>query len=108
MASRPPRSADPNPARSSGDAGVGVPAAELPRIFERFYRGDRSRTGSGSSLGLSLARAFARAHGGDLTALSVQGAGCVFTLRLRRYLVLNSLEESVWLPLSSMARTSHL
>jgi heavy metal sensor kinase len=66
------------------DTGVGVAPGELPRIFERFYRGDGSRTGRGSGLGLSLARAFARAHGGDLTAVSAPGRGSTFTLRLRR------------------------
>ena len=65
------------------DTGIGVSAADLPRIFERFYRGDGSRTGHGSGLGLSLARAFARAHGGDLTAVSTLGSGSVFTLHLR-------------------------
>jgi heavy metal sensor kinase len=66
------------------DTGGGVPAEELPRIFERFYRGDGSRTGPGSGLGLSLARAFARAHGGDVTAVSTPGKGSVFSLRLKR------------------------
>ena len=66
------------------DTGAGISAADLPRIFERFYRGDGSRTGPGSGLGLSLAQAFARAHGGDLTAASAPGSGSVFTLRLRR------------------------
>ena len=66
------------------DTGLGIAPTELPRVFERFYRGDRSRTGRGSGLGLSLARAFARAHGGDLTAVSTPGVGSVFTLRLKR------------------------
>jgi signal transduction histidine kinase len=65
------------------DTGIGVPAGDLPRIFERFYRVDGSRSGRGSGLGLSLARAFARAHGGDLTAASAPGRGSTFTLRLR-------------------------
>ncbi len=66
------------------DTGMGVSAEGLPRIFERFYRGDGSRTGHGSGLGLSLARAFARAHGGDLTAVSTLGSGSELTLRLKR------------------------
>ena len=65
------------------DTGIGVQPVQLPRIFERFFRGDGSRSGLGNGLGLSLARAFARAHGGDLTAVSTLGKGSVFTLRLR-------------------------
>ena len=65
------------------DTGIGVSAEDLPKIFERFYRVDGSRTGHGSGLGLSLARAFARAHGGDLTAVSTPGSGSVFALRLK-------------------------
>ncbi len=61
------------------DTGVGIDAAELPHIFERFYRGDRSRSKSGTGLGLSLARAIARAHGGDITVQSSLRDGSAFT-----------------------------
>lgn len=64
------------------DTGIGIFPEELPRIFERFYRGDRSRSQEGSGLGLSLARAIARAHGGDLTAASVPHQGSTFTVTL--------------------------
>lgn len=64
------------------DTGQGVPAEELPRIFQRFYRGDRSRSDRGNGLGLSLALAFARAHGGDIQVESAPGRGSVFTLSL--------------------------
>lgn len=61
------------------DTGVGISAEDLPLIFERFYRGDRSRSESGTGLGLSLARAIARAHGGDITVESRPSGGSVFT-----------------------------
>ncbi|MET0502690.1 MAG: HAMP domain-containing sensor histidine kinase, partial [Candidatus Binatia bacterium] len=64
------------------DTGVGISAAELPRIFERFYRCDHSRSQPGPGLGLSLARAIARLHGGDITVQSVIGQGSAFTITL--------------------------
>jgi heavy metal sensor kinase len=66
------------------DTGAGIPEADLPRIFQRFYRGDQSRTGNGTGLGLSLALAFARAHGGDIVATSTPGRGSTFTVSLPR------------------------
>ena len=45
---------------------MGIPPDDLPRIFERFYRGDQSRSHAGIGLGLSLARAIARSYGGDI------------------------------------------
>ena len=62
------------------DTGPGISEADLPRIFERFYRGDPSRAQSGSGLGLSLARTIARSHGGDIAAVSRMGEGSVFTV----------------------------
>jgi len=64
------------------DSGPGIPEQEQSRIFERFYRGDKSRTAQGSGLGLSLALAFARAHGGDITVASHPGTGSTFMLIL--------------------------
>lgn len=64
------------------DTGVGISAAELPRIFERFYRCDHSRSQPGTGLGLSLARAIARAHGGDITVQSAIDQGSAFTITL--------------------------
>jgi signal transduction histidine kinase len=58
------------------DDGPGFPPGGVERAFERFYRGDRSRTGSGSGLGLSIVRELAIAHGGTAIAenLSPRGA----------------------------------
>jgi signal transduction histidine kinase len=64
------------------DEGEGIPAEELPRIFDRFYKGDASR---GSGLGLTIAKRLVQAHGGEITATSRadQGTVVVFTLPSR-------------------------
>jgi heavy metal sensor kinase len=64
------------------DTGIGISPGDLSRIFERFFRGDQSRSQEGIGLGLSLARAIARAHGGDLTATSILNQGSTFTVTL--------------------------
>jgi len=66
------------------DRGPGVPEADLPRIFERFYRVDRSRTRDpgGTGLGLSIVRHLVELHGGRVSAANRPGGGAVFTLRL--------------------------
>ena len=66
------------------DTGIGIPADDLPHVFERFYRCDQSRSEPGTGLGLSLARAFARAHQGDITVTSAPGQGSTFSLVLPR------------------------
>ena len=66
------------------DTGIGISADESARIFERFYRCDRSRSKEGNGLGLSLALAFVRAHGGDITVNSTEGQGSTFTVVLPR------------------------
>jgi signal transduction histidine kinase len=75
------------------DTGVGIPADELSRIFDRFYRVDkaRSRTAGGAGLGLSIAQRIVQMHGGRIEATSdgVAGKGAAF---------------SVWLPLGPGSR----
>ncbi len=66
------------------DTGAGISTEELPRIFQRFYRCDWSRSEYGNGLGLSLALAFVRAHGGDITVRSAPGEGSAFTVLLPR------------------------
>ncbi len=60
------------------DTGVGIPAESLSRIFERFYRVDKSRSGSGTGLGLSISKHIVEAHGGRIWAESEEGRGSVF------------------------------
>jgi len=60
------------------DTGVGIPAESLSRIFERFYRVDKSRTGSGTGLGLSISKHIIEAHGGKIWAESDERRGSVF------------------------------
>lgn len=64
------------------DTGIGISGQDLNRIFERFYRCDQSRSQAGIGLGLSLARAIARAHGGDITVVSMPNQGSTFTVTL--------------------------
>ncbi len=64
------------------DTGMGISPHALPRIFERFYRADQSRSLPGNGLGLSLAMAFAKAHNGTIEIHSVPGAGTTCTLSL--------------------------
>jgi two-component system sensor histidine kinase BaeS len=66
------------------DTGVGIPASELPHVFERFWRGQAAAGTSGSGIGLAIASELARAHGGTLTAASQPGKGTTLTLTLPR------------------------
>lgn len=65
-----------------GDTGIGIDEAELPRVWERLYRGDASRSARGLGLGLSLVKAIVEAHGGRVAVRSRPGQGSVFTVTL--------------------------
>lgn len=66
------------------DTGIGVPADEMPRLFERFYRVEtaRARSIEGSGIGLALVRELVGMHGGSIAADSTEGRGSAFTVRL--------------------------
>jgi len=64
------------------DNGIGIEAEKLPHIFERFYRGDESRSAAGNGLGLSLAQATVRSHKGDINVNSKPQQGSTFTVTL--------------------------
>jgi signal transduction histidine kinase len=67
------------------DTGIGISSADLPHIWDRFWRADkvRSRNAGGTGLGLSIARAIANQHGAELSVVSTPGQGSQFTLSLR-------------------------
>lgn len=64
------------------DNGVGIPESEVSRVFDRFFRGERSRTTPGNGLGLSLVASIVRAHGGHVGVRSVPRRQTVFTIAL--------------------------
>ena len=64
------------------DTGLGIPAQDLPFIFERFYRVDKARDRTGSGLGLALVREILSLHGGEVRVESTEGAGTTMTIRL--------------------------
>jgi signal transduction histidine kinase len=67
------------------DTGAGISENDLPHIFERFYRAEKSRSTPGNGLGLSLAQAIVTAHGGELTVKSSAGKGTSFKIILPRF-----------------------
>jgi signal transduction histidine kinase len=64
------------------DTGIGIPAAEMPHIWDRLFRGDASRSARGLGLGLSLVKDIVEAHGGRVQAASEPGHGATFEIRL--------------------------
>ena len=70
------------------DNGIGIPASEVSRIFERFYRVDyaRSRANGGTGLGLAIVKHIAATHGGDVSVWSQPGAGSTFTIKIPAHL----------------------
>jgi PAS domain S-box-containing protein len=70
---------------SVSDTGVGIPASDLPRMFQRFHRvkNTRSRTHEGSGIGLALVQELVKLHGGEVTVRSEQGRGTTFSVSIR-------------------------
>jgi signal transduction histidine kinase len=66
------------------DTGVGIAESDLPRIFDRFYRADKSRQCDGTGLGLAIARWIVEQHGGAISVQSREGEGSTFTVSLPR------------------------
>ncbi|MDP6510195.1 MAG: ATP-binding protein, partial [Dehalococcoidia bacterium] len=66
------------------DTGVGIPDEDLTRVFERFYKVDKSRSGEGTGLGLAIAKHVVQAHGGRIWAESQVGKGSTFSFTLPR------------------------
>src|SRR5690606_9121401 len=66
------------------DSGVGIPASEIPRLFERFYRvpNAKGRSNEGTGIGLALVNELVRLHGGTLSVSSTEGVGSTFTVAL--------------------------
>ncbi|GAA4238313.1 HAMP domain-containing sensor histidine kinase [Actinomadura meridiana] len=77
------------------DTGIGIAPDDLPHVFDRFWRAEKSRgrRGGGSGLGLAIVRKLAEAHGGTATATSTVGAGSTFTIRIP-----TQVSDIRWLP----------
>jgi signal transduction histidine kinase len=75
---------DSNAILTVSDTEIGIGESDLPRVFERFYRVDKARTGNsgGIGLGLAICREIVHSHGGTIDVASVLGEGTTFTVRL--------------------------
>jgi signal transduction histidine kinase len=73
---------DSQAALTVNDTGAGIAAADLPRIFERFFRADKSRSSTGLGLGLAIAKTIVEGHGGTIAVASELGKGSQFTVKL--------------------------
>ena len=74
-------------ALSVSDEGAGISQHDLPRVFERFYKGEASRSSTGVGLGLAIVKHLVRAHGGTVEVTSTPGDGATFTVRLPKVFV---------------------
>ncbi|MGH9824964.1 MAG: sensor histidine kinase, partial [Blastocatellia bacterium] len=81
---------------SVADTGVGIAEADLPRIFERLYRADRSRSREieGTGLGLAIVKHLVQAHGGEISVTSEIGSGSTFTFTIPMAIALSGKGES--------------
>ena len=88
------------------DSGPGILAAELPHVFERFFRGTNvgEARASGSGLGLAIARSIVEMHGGQIEVASAIGEGSAFTVRLPRVVPARKVNETS--PLAAHGRNA--
>ena len=66
------------------DNGIGIPKEDLPRIFERFYRVDKSRATKGTGLGLAIVKHIVKLFNGEIDVISTLGEGSKFTVKIKK------------------------